>query len=184
MTLVDDDLKEPPKHLQTITRADLAECLSDPATAHLSRTQRTIGRSVDPRASRISRRSERISSKNITSCSGARTRLDQWMAVRPSRSTRARARRQTRDPEPVAHADKNDAGERDPPETRRRVGQMSAMRKPIMIGLPPPFPLHCTFRSFVNLILSLFLRRFLCACFFLVFPTVSIVPQSCSYFLS
>ena len=83
------------------------------------------------------------------------------MVVRPSNSIRARDRRQMRDPEPVAHADKNDPGEPAPPETRRRVGHMSALRKPIMMSVPPPMLLHCTFHSLVNLIPSLFRGSFL-----------------------
>jgi hypothetical protein len=34
-----------------------------------------------------------------------------------------------------------------------------------MMSVPPPIPLHCTFRSFVNLIPSVVHRSFLFACF-------------------
>jgi hypothetical protein len=58
----------------------------------------------------------------------------------------------------------------------KRPGLVRSL-KPIMIGVPPPIPLHCTFRSLVNLIPSLFYRSFPFLAFYSSFPLVSIVPQ-------
>ena len=108
LSLFHNRFKEAPEHLHARLAHEYGSDWNDRATTHPNHSPGTTTRLGRSAAWRISCRSERSPSKNITSCSGAKRRPDQSRGGRRLHRSHARTRAQTTDQVSAPSADRSD----------------------------------------------------------------------------